>query len=253
MHPVLKAAKKAYDSIPFFNLLYGTIPKSLNEIPFISYSNYHRALGVTDCIDGTAELSGVAPPNHRDFRRMPFSILESEADIDLRQERLSHALQDIGISSAPSLRILLITDEANGPFACDLSTGLGWEGHPASIFYFTGDYDILSFQISAHRPDLLIWCLEPALLDQVDFPNSKILLAHCIDKPVPKWKGDLWLFCDEFNLIGSRPAGRTAFSIAPDQLFIEVGPSGRPSLTTLQCEVFPLVRYELANHFEVQS
>lgn len=250
MTDVLNAACSAYDRIAFYQLFYENRPETLEEVPFVSSTNYFRAAGTLDCVDPGVEICGALPPFHREFRHLPFTVLESEVDIDQRQERLELALADVGVAEDPQ-RMLMITNEANGPFACDLSTGLGWEGHPASIHYWGGHVEELDFQIAAHRPDYVIWCLPQAPAGLLPFSAERTIVAHGIDAPLPRWNGALWLFCDEINLIGSRPAGRIAFKVDREQLAIEVGPSGRPCLTTLQREAFPLVRYELPNQFEV--
>ena len=210
-----------------------------------------RATGTLDCVDPAVVVCGALPPFHREFRRLPFTILESEPDIDRRQERLELALEDVGVEKERPQRMLIITREANGPFACDLSTGLGWEGHPASIHYWGETVEELEFQLEAHRPDYVIWCLPQPPEGVLSFPAEQTIMAHSIDEPLPRWDGALWLFCDEINLVGSRPAGRTEFKVDRDQLAFEVGLSGRPSLTTLCRETFPLVRYELPHSFEV--
>lgn len=251
MDAVLTAAQKAYDTITLYQLLYRSRPESLDGVPFISATHYFRAEGTLECIDPAAEVCGAVPPFFREFRRLPFTVLESEPDIDQRQERLELALEDVGISEKPPRRILMITNEENGPFACDLSTGLGWEGHPASIHYWGGTVEELAFQIAAHEPDVVIWCLTQSPVGVLPFPEEQTLVAHCIDAPLPAWNGALWLFCNEVNLIGSRPAGRSEFKVDRKQLLFETGDSGLPALTTTQRETFPLVRYELPHRFEV--
>lgn len=251
MNPVLVAAQSAFDHISFYKQLYRSRPQSLDEVPFTSSTQYHRATGTLECINQAIDPCGVLPPFHREFRRLPHTVLESEEDIEQRQERISQALEDIGIHENTPKRMLIVTTEENGPFACDLSTGLGWEGHPASIFYWGGKQEELEFQIQAHQPDILIWCLPFNPQEATEFPSEQIITVHHINHPIPEWTGPLWIFCDEINLIGSRPSGRSEFRINPKQLHIENGPAGRPCLTTLQRELFPLVRYELPSSFEV--
>ncbi|VGO16495.1 hypothetical protein PDESU_05086 [Pontiella desulfatans] len=251
METILGAAQQAFDRVGFFRLLYGERPERTEAVPFVGSTHYFRAEGTLDCIDPAVAICGALPPFHRGFRRLPFTVVESEADIDQRQERLERALGDVGIAEEPSRRMLMITNEANGPFACDLSTGLGWEGHPASIHYWGGTEEELGFQLAAHEPDYVVWCLPQNPTGLLPFPGEQTIVAHCIDAPLPDWQGMLWLFCDEINLIGSRPPGRTAFRVDWEQLLIEAGHSGRPAITTLKHEAFPLVRYELPNAFEV--
>lgn len=246
---VLRRAQAAFDNIRFYEMLYGERPATSQAVPSISYSSYHRARGVRDCINPAVSLCGVLPPFHRAFRRLPFTIPESEGDIDRRQERLCAALADIGLT-APT-RMLIVTNEANGPFACDLSTCLGWEGHPASIYYHNGDDDALAFQLKAHQPQQLIWCLHRQPPFTLNLSRDQILLAHLLDEPVPAWEGPVLLFCDELNLIGSRPAGRDGFAVDQQQFAWEKGLAGRPCITTLEQEAFPLIRYTLPNAFEV--
>ena len=253
MSVILNAAQRAFDRIALYRLLYRERPEQIERVPFISSTHYFRATGTLECIDPSLEICGVLPPFHREFRRLPFTVVESDADIDLRQERLELALEDIGIQDGSKQRMLMVTTEANGPFACDLSSGVGWEGHPASIYYWNGSSEELAFQIEAHRPSIVLWCLPTSPVDLLPFPQEQTVVMHPIDAPLPNWPGAMLLFCDEINLIGSRPAGREAFKVDSAQLFVEQGHSGRPAITTLQREVFPLVRYEMPNAFEVIS
>lgn len=246
---ILAAAQSAFDEVAFFRSFYSTRPCEISDVRTCSYSDYFRAAGVLECIRKMVPLSGVMPPFHRAFCRLPFSMLESEGDIDFRQERLLSAVETIGM--AMGSRLLIITDEANGPFACDLSTGLGWEGLPASIFYDMGSIDALAFQLVAHRPDWVIWCLDSSRLSALPFPSEKILLAHLVDRPIPAWDGAVWLFSDEVNLIGARAAGQSAFAVDREQFVWEKVADGRWAITTLKREVFPLVRYVLPEPFEV--
>ena len=250
MDAMLQAARAAYGQIPLYKMLYRECPQAPDEVPFITSTHYFRAEGTLDCI-ASEEISCVLPPFRREFRRLVHTVVESDGDVDARLDRIRLALDDVGALSSSVRRMLIVSDDSNGPFACDLSTCLGWEGFPASIHYWNGDPDELRFQLNAVAPDWLIWCRAPEAHAGCGFPMEKTILAHCIDDPLPDWSGALWLFCDEVNLIGSRPAGRTAFRVDQKQFFVESGPSGRPALTTLTRELFPLVRYELLNAFEV--
>lgn len=247
---IIQRAQQAFDHIPFYQMAYKERPEDINAIPVLNYADHHLADGVLDCINPAAELCGTLPPFHRAFRRMPYTVMESEEDINRRQERLEGALEDLGLEQPT--KMLIITDEENGPFACDLSTGLGWEGHPASIYYHCSSQEDLLFQIDAHRPDWLIWCLETERLPQGCFDEQKIIIAHNLDQPVPQWPGHTLLFCDELNLLGSRPRGRTSFKVDHEQFIVEQSPE-HFCITTLQHEAFPMVRYQLPNHFEVLS
>lgn len=247
---ILQLAQKAYDNISFYKLAYKARPDNIDAVPMINYADYHLADGVLDCINPTAELGGTLPPFHRAFRRMPYTVMETEEDINSRQERLGNALEDLGIG--PPKKMLIITSEENGPFACDLSTGLGWEEFPASIYYHCSSNENLLFQITAHRPDWIIWCLATETIPKGCFDEHKIIIAHNLDQPVPNWAGHLLLFCDELNLLGSRPRGRNTFKVDQDQLVLEQR-NEQLCVTTRQHEAFPMVRYQLPNTFEVLS
>ena len=248
MNPIVNAAQSAYERTVFYRRLYGAAPQSEEEIPFISATEYFRAAGTLDCIDRSVEICSVLPPFRRGCSRLPHTVPESDADVDRRQERIQLALQDVG---AEETRMLVVTTEANGPFACDFSTGVGWEGCPASIYYWNGSRDDLLFELEAHQPNWLVWSHSTPLPDGLNFPQERTILAHCMDDPLPAWAGAVWLFCDEVNLIGSRPAGRAEFRVDAEQFCVEIGRAGRPCLTTLAHDVFPLIRYELPHAFEV--
>lgn len=247
MSQVISAAQAAFDKIRFYELLYGERPESVDDVSFISYVQYFRATGVLDCIDRSATLAGVIPPFHRHVRRFPYSIVESEQDLVKRQERIVRALRDTRIADEWK-RFLIITSDENGPFACDLAVGLGWEQHVPSIFYFTGNRHDIQSQLDAHRPDYVFWCLPQSPHEYLEFPDDRIILAHHIDHPIPASPNKIWLFSDEVNLIGSRPEDRTTFDIDRSQFYIERDErSGLLHLTTLSAETLPLIRYALAH------
>lgn len=251
MDNMLQAAQTAYDHTAFYRMLYRERPKTPEDVPYITSTHYFRAEGTLDCIVPEVEISSVMPSFRRGFRRLSHTVVESDGDVDLRQERIRLALEDVGAAGKTDRRTLIVSDDANGPFACDLSTGLGWEGFPASIHYWNGDTRELRFQIQALNTDWLVWCLPFEAYGACGFPTERVILAHCVDDPLPAWSGPFWLFADEVNLIGSRPAGRTALRVDRQQFYVENGPAGRPALTTLTRELFPLIRYEFPNPFEV--
>ncbi|MBT3378626.1 MAG: hypothetical protein HN742_02530 [Lentisphaerae bacterium] len=243
---VLNAARDAYRRTAFYRDLYGTEPTTVEEVPFISFVEYHHARGTADCIDHTHQLISYIPPYHRNVRRFPFTIVESEDDLEARQERVVKALEDIGLPSGCGKRVLIVTDDAHGPFACDMEAGLGWEYLPASIWYWNGHGEDLQQQLDAHKPELIVWCLPESPPPLIPQARERLLLIHHLDRPVPAVGLKTWLFTDEANLIASRPDDREVFDIDRTQYAVEVDPrSGLPHITTIEPRTMPLVRYAI--------
>ncbi len=241
---ILAAAQHAFQKTVLYTQLFGKVPEACETVPYISHFNYHQASGVLDCIDQDVDIIGALPPFHRNFGRFPFTVVEGGNDLILRQERIVRALIDIGIQKNSRKSILIIADDSTGPFASDLSTGLGWEQHQSSICYLNGYKKDLQDQIKAHEPDFIFWCLIQPPDDWIKMEPERIILALHIDYPIPKPKFAAWLFADEINILGSRPADRVAFDIDQEQFFIENHPvSGLPHLTTLGTVVYPFIRY----------
>lgn len=245
---VLDAARDAYRRIGFYRDFYAVEPETPEDVPFISFVEYHHAAGVSDCIDANHPLVGYVPPYHRNVRRFPFAVVECQQDLEARQERIIRALEDIGIPSGCGKRFLVVTDDAHGPFACDLAVGLGWEYLPASIWYWNGHPEDLAEQLVAHAPDLVAWCLPESPMPLLDLEKTSVLLVHHLDRPVPPPGLKTWLFTDEANLIASRPEDREVFDIDRTQFVVEVNPtSGLPHITTVKTRTMPLVRYGIEN------
>lgn len=241
---VLEAARDAYRRIRFYRDFYAVEPATPDDVPFISFVEFHHAAGITDCIDSGHPLVGCPPPYHRNVRRFPFTVVECQQDLEARQQRVVRALEDIGVPSGCGKRILVVTDDAHGPFACDLAVGLGWEHLPASIWYWNGYAEDLAQQLDAHAPELVAWCLPEIPTRLLDLEQTRVLLIHHLDRPIPPPGLKTWLFTDEANLIASRPEDREVFDIDRTQFVVEVSPtSGLPHITTRRALTMPLVRY----------
>ena len=240
----LVTAQSAFHKIQFYTELYEVCPETWNDVRFISRVQFQRARGILNCIDRTKNIAQVVPPYDRNVRRFPFTVVESAKDLQARQKRIVRALRDIGVQDGEILGFLLYADDGCGPFACDLSTGFAWEGHRASIAYFTGRREDIRFQIEAHQPDFIVWCLPYSPDQWVDLPADRVLCVLHMDYPMPCPIYPGWLFADEVNLIGSRPVGREEFAIDKEQFYLEWDAiTARPSLTTLSAEMLPLIRY----------
>ena len=249
MSRLLTAAQRAFDQTGFYAGLYGTRPDNPSQIPFINHAHYHRAAGLLDCITDRSLVSGCLPAFHRNGRRFPFNIVESDTEQQQRHQRLLHSLRSIGIT-AEAENFLLIADDATGSLAGEIATCLAWEHHRASIAYHHGDDTQLRKDIDGHAPGCLIQ-LSPTLGRWPrDWFPCPTLTVHSTDHPLPD-TDNVMLTCDE---IGIFAAGRTPaepFIHETENLLIEMNPlTGLPAFTTVNFGIFPFIRYS-PGHFPI--
>ena len=135
MSPVLDAARRAFDSIPLYRAIYGSRPQSEADVPFLPISAFHRAGTSLDIIASTEAIRGVIPAYSRHARRLPVTVLESEAEWTLRLERFRHALSVLGAAPEDGRRFAIVADEATGPFASDIANFLAWDRAECSVIF----------------------------------------------------------------------------------------------------------------------
>lgn len=254
MSPLLQAARRAYDTTTLYRVLYRDAPESEAAIPFVSHANYHRARGVVDCMTREAEIVGAVPAYHRNVRRIPVNVVESEEEWILRQQRLVRALADLGIAGdGPRYSFLLVADDASGPFACELSKGLTWERHQASITYLGGRRALLEADLAAYRPDIVLIVTPELTAGQLPDSEARIMTVTHVERPLePGLDNDEFVVCDELHVLGARPANDDTLYFDAEQLHLEADPvSGLAAVTTLEFDCFPLVRYCLGSAFAV--
>ncbi len=242
---LVDAARRAFQLTRFYHDLYKVEPADETAIPYISSADYHRVHGILDCIAKRETITGVIPSFHRNVRRFPFNVVENEEELILRQRRIVRALKDIGVPEDHAVRFLIIADDSRGPFACELSKGLFWEGHQASIFYLNGIDTDLQREVNLHDPDYVVLTSGRHLRKLIDIPESSILLIEHSDHAlIQDFNYPAWLYADEFDLIGSRALGRTYYDYDDKQLLLEREPGSRVThISTLNFSCFPLIRY----------
>jgi len=254
--PLLEAAQRAWQTTPFYRRLYGAPPASVEAVPFVSHVTYHRARGLSDCLAEGVEMTGALPGFQRGQRRLPVTLVEGGEDWTLRQRRLIAGLAELGIApEGPRLNVLLVACDATGPFAGELSKGLAWERHQASILYWSGRRSELDRDIAAFAPDVVI-PVTPELPPQPLAARGPRVVAidhvERADSGPPHF--DSLLVCDELHVLGARPRGGGAYRFDAAQLHIERDPaSGQAAVTTLGSVLFPLIRFCLGRAFDLAA
>jgi len=243
---IVDAAVRAHARVPFYRALYPQAPRALEEVPFISHVTFHRARGLLDCIADREEITGALPAYYRNVRRFPWNIVESEEEARLRQLRFTCALTDLELTPAELERVVLVTDDPHGPFACELSKAFAWERHQASLIYFDGDHDHLAEDLRAFEPTTTLVvsaAVEPETLPG-ELAGRVVQIWHLERAGDPPPQRDLMLACDELHLFAVRPSGGQSIAFDAAQLALERDPrTGLLAVTTLGADCFPLIRY----------
>ena len=256
MEPILDAAQRAYDTVALYHRLYPRRPVRGAEVPFISYVAYHHARGPLDCITDLEEALGAVPAYGRKSRRLPVTPLESGEEWTARLNRLLAGLAHLDLPTDDGgLGVLLVADDATGPFAGDLSNGLGWARHRASISYIDGRGGDLPRDIEAFDPDVVL-VVTPQLAprDLAAAGRRVIAVTHVTSEAVDDRSCDRLLVCDELHVLGARRAGARRYRCDATDLVIERVPeSGNLAVTTTGFTCLPLIRYGFDRPFELDA
>ena len=256
MSVLLEAAQRAYATTRIYREIYGRSPTVERDVPFISHVAYHRARGLLDCITDSGLISGALPPYHRNVRRLPLTVVESEREWDQRLARLTTALVNLGAWPGHGTgHFVLVAEDATGTLASYLSEVLSWERQQASIVYADGGCRSLALDLSAYDPEVVL-LLAPSLTpDDLPAECGRIVSIEPIDRPL-RWLGrpdvDTILMCDESHVIAWRSSGAPRFDLEAPGLLVEAEPrSGQLCITTLDFDLFPLIRYALGAQIEM--
>ena len=242
MTDILQAAQRAYDETAFYEGLYETRPTEAREIPFINHAHYHQAAGLLDCITDRSLVAGALPAFHRNVRRFPFNVVESETEQKQRHQRFIYALNSLGLGGHPDV-FLIIADDSSGPFAGEFVTHLAWEHHRSPITFHQGPIEQLHDDIHCHEPGNLICISIPSRnYDLSSFTGPVITVQH-VDQPILPIKNTL-LACDEIGIFAGRKSPDDPFTYDAENLKIEATPnSGLWAFTTLKFGITPFIRY----------
>jgi hypothetical protein len=252
---LVNAGQRAFRETLFYRDLYENEPSRASDIPFISTADYYRANGLLDCIADRAKVIGIVPPFHRGGDSFPFVVPESEEELELRQGRIVRAMRDLCIDLDGTSRFLIVTDEAHGPFACEISKGLYWERCQASIVYLTERTEDVLQEIDLHAPTHTILVSGRHLRNQLAAcSRSTIIVEHCSAALISDTGFPALLYADALDIVASRPSGRAEFAYDSSQLLLEVDPrSHHVHATKLNAAFFPLVRFSLNHDLPLSS
>lgn len=255
MGPVLDAAQRAYDAVPLYRVLYPQRPQRESQVPFISYVEYHHARGPLDCITGVDQALGAVPAYNRKSQRLPVTPLESGDEWTGRLNRLLAGLAHLGLPDANGgLSVLLLADDATGPFASELSNGLGWVRHRASISYIDGRSANVLRDIETFDPQVVL-VVTPQLAprDLAGTGRRVVAVTHVNSEAVDDPSCDRLLACDELHVLGARRVGQRQYVCDGSDLVVERVPeSGNLAVTTTAFTCLPLIRYSLDRRLDFE-
>jgi len=251
MNEILQAAQRAYDETAFYDGLYETHPADVGQIPFINHAHYHQSAGLLDCITDRSLVAGALPAFHRNVRRFPFNVVESEIEQKQRHQRFIHALNSLGIGDGQPDTFLIIADDASGPFAGEFVTHLAWEHHRSPITFHHGPTEQLHDDIRCHEPGNIIRISVPSRDYDLNGFGGPVITVQHVDQPILPIENTL-LACDEIGIFAGRKSPDDPFTYDTENLKIEPAPrSGLWAFTTLHFDITPFIRY-CPSHFPTQ-
>ncbi|MGN7611217.1 hypothetical protein ACQZV8_03935 [Magnetococcales bacterium HHB-1] len=247
---LLHVAQKAWDHIPFYKKTLLKRPQCVAEIPFFSESDFFNTQGLLDCIADQEEIAWTILPWSRYGKRFPWGVVESEADQHWRQQRITQMLAALNIAEeAKDRRFLIISDETRGPLACEISTALAWERQQASILYWHGDRESFRQSFCCFSADFVIVLipLPSTLVSQIRDQRATWIFFARVETPLSLQSSDWsWLSADILPLFAFRHPHEQVWYLDDQQFFWETHPvTGYTHITTLQAEMFPLIRFSL--------
>ena len=246
MRKLIESAQRAFDTVKLYRLIYGTKPKVLEDIPFISHVHFHRAQHVLDCVARDSKILGAVPSLLRGCSDLPLTALESADEWDYRLNRLDTGLQHLDIFlTEQRYKILIVADQITGVFASYLSDQLGWLKHQASISYIDFPECNIEDTISHFDPDLVL-NLTAHVLPEVDSAENTahVAVIHVNNLWQKQSTNNQLLVCDELHVIGARRAGEHHFRYGCSHILLEVEPkSARLAITLPDFSCWPWIRY----------
>jgi hypothetical protein len=244
MSLVLDTARRAFDTIPLFRTLYRSRPEREADVPFLSISAFHRAATPLDIVASTGTIRGIVPAFSRHARRLPVTVLESEAEWKLRLGRFRHALSLLDASPQDGRRFAVIADEATGAFASDIANFLAWDRAECAVVFLWDKLERIEGTIAALAPDIILaTSMSPAMPDLLQ-SGARLVTCQHVDNPSSGLlRTDRLLVCDELFVIGAAPAGSPSYDFDPRSILIEEDlASGRMAVTTTAFDCLALVR-----------
>lgn len=247
---VLRAARRAFRAVPLYRALYGELPRSAGDVPFVDRQTYAGCRRLSECIDAALPPCNAVPAFHRRRPRFPTAIVECLADRRVRAYRLRRALSRLGIGARRFLAdvVILATDET-GPFACDLAELLALCGGQVAVGFPGGRRDAEALT----RQATLVLILQP-LEAAISPPALTAVVIVCHATEASRWGATTHriLVCEGPHVLAVAPRGAAAF-VALDRNWLIERTLGAVALTDTRRSCFPLVRYVLDIDVAVQT
>lgn len=240
--PLLEAASAAWDALPLYRRLWGRRPNRDSDIPFLDAADLCLVDGPSDLVVAGAVPIGIVPPFHRGWTTLPVTRLEAEGDWLLRQSRLIAGLSHLLSGNLPR-RMVLVTDDAHGPFAADLVELLAWSRIEASLVYAGADAGWQATAIGALEPDLVLF-VGPLPCPTEPFPSAAVVDArNASAEPAP---GARLLACDALQIVGAARAGEARITPVEDSVLLEIDPpTAELAVTSLRFAAAPVIRWRI--------
>ena len=239
---VLRAARRVFRSVPLYRALYGELPRSAGDVPFVDRRTYAGCQRLTECIDAALPPCNAVPSFHRRRPRFPTTIVECPADRRARTHRLRRALFRLGIGARRFLAdIVILASDETGPFACDIAELLALCGGQVAVGFPASAHDAAALTGKATLV-LVVQSPERAILP----PATAAAVVVCHATEASRWgtAAQRILVCEGPHALAVAPRGATTFVAVDRDCLVEHAPGGT-ALTTTRRSCFPLVRYVL--------
>ncbi|MFO1049768.1 MAG: hypothetical protein U1E52_17950 [Geminicoccaceae bacterium] len=237
---VLRAARRAFRSVPLYRNLYGELPRVADDVPFVDRRTYADCRRLSDCIDGALPPCNAVPSFHRRRPHFPTTIVECPADRQARTDRLRRALSRLGIGARRFLAdVVILASDETGPFACDI----------ADLLALCGGQVAVGFPACAHDAAALTGQATLVLVLQspdttIPPPTLAAAVVVCHAAEASRWGAAAHriLMCEGPHALAVAPRGATTFVAVDGDWLVEPTFSGT-ALTNTRRSCFPLVRY----------
>lgn len=249
---VLRAARRAFRSVPLYRALYGEAPRSAEDVPFVDRRTYAGCERLSDCVDAALRPCNAVPSYHRRRPHFPTTILECPADRRVRTDRLARALTRLGMGSRRLLTdVVLLASDETGPFACDIAELLSLRGGQVAVGFPDGRHDA---EALTRRATLVLIVQSPETAILPPLPETAVVVCHAAEAGCWGTAEHRILVCEGPHVLAVAPRGEASFVALDRDWVVERSPgAAAPAVTATRRACFPLVRYVLDADVPIQT
>ena len=247
----LELSVRAARTISFYrDWLPATTIENLDDfhrLPQSSRVDLSMAEDLSELIFDPRRILRSTHPFHQNVCTFPFQVVAGEQDLVNRHHRMVRMVDSLGFGT--SGEVLILASPPQLFFASDFSAEILFHGPHCSL------QNIVHLDQASLRRRIEDFGAELLVLATTDSKLSPAVIPDCV-RAIVTFRGgypemakldvdilDIYTLT-EVPYLGCRVGGERPYRFDPEQFFVERSPSGALTVTTLQWEVMPFIRYQ---------